>query len=105
MSRSRIFFFFLFFLFFESSLILSQEIYFAKGGSLASYDLATCQFGPEIPLEDLRASFVGLSFHPDGRLYIIPRDQDQIVRYKDRKSTRLNSSQVAISYAFLCLKK
>src|SRR5690625_610623 len=50
MSRSRIFFFFLFFLFFESSLILSQEIYFAKGGSLASYDLATCQFGPEIPL-------------------------------------------------------
>src|SRR5690625_1782475 len=81
MSRSRIFFFFLFFLFFESSLILSQEIYFAKGGSLASYDLATCQFGPEIPLEDLRASFVGLSFHPDGRLYIIPIDQDQIVRY------------------------
>src|SRR5439155_2264588 len=27
------------------------------------------------------------------------------VRYRDRKSTRLNSSHVAISYAVFCLKK
>src|SRR5690625_5348245 len=30
---------------------------------------------------------------------------DQIVAYGDRKSTRLNSSHVAISYAVFCLKK
>src|SRR5690606_41606337 len=30
---------------------------------------------------------------------------DAIERYKDRKSTRLNSSHVKISYAVFCLKK
>src|SRR3989442_10983563 len=32
------------------------------------------------------------------------RDQDQI-KHRDRKSTRLNSSHVRISYAVFCLKK
>src|SRR5437660_4415899 len=31
--------------------------------------------------------------------------QDPIVTQRDRKSTRLNSSHVAISYAVFCLKK
>src|SRR5690625_5557485 len=30
---------------------------------------------------------------------------DQLLRPRDRKSTRLNSSHVAISYAVFCLKK
>src|SRR5699024_4664554 len=30
---------------------------------------------------------------------------DEIVTYQDRKSTRLNSSHVSISYAVFCLKK
>src|SRR5207253_8643452 len=34
---------------------------------------------------------------------LVPRDVTFIV--KDRKSTRLNSSHVAISYAVFCLKK
>src|SRR5690625_3519906 len=33
------------------------------------------------------------------------RDHDPMVGRKDRKSTRLNSSHVAISYAVFCLKK
>src|SRR5690625_1509654 len=37
--------------------------------------------------------------NPDGALNTI------ITRYRDRKSTRLNSSHVAISYAVFCLKK
>src|SRR5690625_7049777 len=31
--------------------------------------------------------------------------QDDVIQYPDRKSTRLNSSHVAISYAVFCLKK
>src|SRR5690625_5873711 len=32
-------------------------------------------------------------------------DEDAMIRIEDRKSTRLNSSHVAISYAVFCLKK
>src|SRR5437868_9990185 len=32
-------------------------------------------------------------------------DIDKVSRYSDRKSTRLNSSHVSISYAVFCLKK
>src|SRR6267378_1037357 len=36
----------------------------------------------------------------------LPRSPDQLsVRARDRKSTRLNSSHVEISYAVFCLKK
>src|SRR5436305_4507404 len=34
-----------------------------------------------------------------------PRDVVGVVRIQDRKSTRLNSSHVRISYAVFCLKK
>src|SRR5207302_9591253 len=33
------------------------------------------------------------------------RSPDEALRFKDRKSTRLNSSHVKISYAVFCLKK
>src|SRR5690625_6232657 len=32
-------------------------------------------------------------------------DESELTSYEDRKSTRLNSSHVAISYAVFCLKK
>src|SRR5439155_14933623 len=34
-----------------------------------------------------------------------PHSDEAIVLHRDRKSTRLNSSHVAISYAVFCLKK
>src|SRR5438309_8872858 len=34
-----------------------------------------------------------------------PRDQAPLLRRRDRKSTRLNSSHSSISYAVFCLKK
>src|SRR5690606_40725618 len=35
----------------------------------------------------------------------IPREEWSIAHHRDRKSTRLNSSHVKISYAVFCLKK
>src|SRR5256885_7178339 len=44
---------------------------------------------------------------PTGRKYITCRTQsaDEVYLRKDRKSTRLNSSHLVISYAVFCLKK
>src|SRR5690606_41506829 len=56
---------------------------------------------------------MGVYFQPaidgctiDGKIYGLPKDiSDHVVYLKDRKSTRLNSSHVKISYAVFCLKK
>src|SRR5690625_6095283 len=48
-----------------------------------------------------RASIYNRMYHPRG--YVRPEDGGAMV--EDRKSTRLNSSHVAISYAVFCLKK
>src|SRR5690625_6813729 len=48
---------------------------------------------------------VGMIRPDSGEIYL---GDDRITRqpmYRDRKSTRLNSSHVAISYAVLCLKR
>src|SRR5690554_7010751 len=42
--------------------------------------------------------------HPDGFGFVLCDDTDD-VHLSDRKSTRLNSSHVRISYAVFCLKK
>src|SRR5690625_2305019 len=52
----------------------------------------------KIDLSKLPNSFVLKSTHGTGEVIIV-KDK------KDRKSTRLNSSHVAISYAVFCLKK
>src|SRR6266498_5632811 len=51
-------------------------------------------------LPRLRAGLEGL---PDDVVQL--RERLQVVRLEDRKSTRLNSSHVRISYAVFCLKK
>src|SRR2546426_7563977 len=45
-----------------------------------------------------------LSYILSGSLQL-ERIVEQVVRYTDRKSTRLNSSHLVISYAVFCLKK
>src|SRR3989454_4025504 len=60
---------------------------------LASYD-----FNPSAAEGDEYELTLGLDF---GRV----RDLRQDVPYTDRKSTRLNSSHLVISYAVFCLKK
>src|SRR5438067_8324511 len=42
---------------------------------------------------------------PFGALDALSRDQMNLELQQDRKSTRLNSSHVSISYAVFCLKK
>src|SRR5574342_1409077 len=39
------------------------------------------------------------------KFYLLQRIQDEVHRFADRKSTRLNSSHHRISYAVFCLKK
>src|SRR5690625_5347666 len=52
-------------------------------------------------LPDIRKSKPGVRPVPEGDLHRLMVDAPD----KDRKSTRLNSSHVAISYAVFCLKK
>src|SRR5690625_2733868 len=54
---------------------------------------------PEIKHGDIRVAFT-----PDEEIGRGPHKFD-VEKFKDRKSTRLNSSHVAISYAVFCLKK
>src|SRR5207253_9675419 len=56
----------------------------------------SCQ--PGHPLFDATHLFGGGKLHAD-------RNGRQALQFGDRKSTRLNSSHVAISYAVFCLKK
>src|SRR5690606_41068239 len=60
------------------------------------------QTDQQIPLEELR-KFAEV-FDRIKRAYVEPVD-DKTLLNKDRKSTRLNSSHVKISYAVFCLKK
>src|SRR5690625_5673608 len=45
------------------------------------------------------------AMNPVTELLLFSAARSQLIREKDRKSTRLNSSHVAISYAVFCLKK
>src|SRR5690625_6694217 len=58
------------------------------------------------PRRHHRRSRRGRSEAPARRslIVVVPR-RSRLVRREDRKSTRLNSSHVAISYAVFCLKK
>src|SRR5256885_5053096 len=40
----------------------------------------------------------------DGKIFVLPIEQAVRIRTGDRKSTRLNSSHLVISYAVFCLK-
>src|SRR2546426_5212224 len=55
------------------------------------------------------ARFREIVLHPLGRAAMVPpgeaRDAVVVGVFRDRKSTRLNSSHLVISYAVFCLKK
>src|SRR5690625_6687846 len=71
-------------------------------------------FGQKLPLPETKDFILGKPYkvmYKDQLLaiyHIDPENNNQIRAlrvFKDRKSTRLNSSHVAISYAVFCLKK
>src|SRR5690625_6502415 len=51
------------------------------------------------------AIVIGFNVRPDVNAQKAAQSEGVDVRLQDRKSTRLNSSHVAISYAVFCLKK
>src|SRR5690625_4299269 len=53
---------------------------------------------------DIKHGKIRVAFTPDEEIGRGPHKFD-VEKFKDRKSTRLNSSHVAISYAVFCLKK
>src|SRR5438874_10219957 len=57
-----------------------------------------------VPRADARAG-TGLARHPEGGEHAPDGPDRERVLPLDRKSTRLNSSHVEISYAVFCLKK
>src|SRR5215510_12325479 len=69
-------------------------------GLAAALVLGTASAYPDKPIQYI------IPFAPGGESDITARMQAQVfaAKYKDRKSTRLNSSHVAISYAVFCLK-
>src|SRR5207249_5027256 len=64
----------------------------------------------EIILHDIEGIFLGRGSQslgiglPDVRSRLVPRHRMFRIQITDRKSTRLNSSHVSISYAVFCLK-
>src|SRR5690625_6952736 len=68
------------------------------GPQLAGYRMQSSALNIPVPVGP---DFRPCSFHVDERVGI----RDAAIGMKDRKSTRLNSSHVAISYAVFCLKK
>src|SRR5699024_11549324 len=78
---------------------------------IVAYKLFSHQQTPLI-IETLKAALIardypkGVIIHSDqGTVYTSYAYQNLIKEHKDRKSTRLNSSHVSISYAVFCLKK
>src|SRR5690606_40486214 len=56
--------------------------------------------------EFLKTAITGIRINSDQSLILSVRDFDYQIEFgQDRKSTRLNSSHVKISYAVFCLKK
>src|SRR5437773_8865598 len=53
---------------------------------------------PGVKPEDVKISV-------EGNLLTVKGTKEQVAEEKDRKSTRLNSSHITISYAVFCLKK
>src|SRR5256885_17060675 len=67
------------------------------------YTLSLHDALPIYSLSPLRLTDVGWPSTPDG--IERAREAQQPLEFQDRKSTRLNSSHLVISYAVFCLKK
>src|SRR5690625_5952019 len=78
---------------------VAQELCWGLGFELLTKDALPLSF--ECRCSDVKAIDALAYFSPEERHAMIVEDGGA----EDRKSTRLNSSHVAISYAVFCLKK
>src|SRR6266576_5993005 len=65
----------------------------------ATTEIYTLSLHDALPISAHQADFWDLHYDPDGEVLVTAGATE------DRKSTRLNSSHVEISYAVFCLKK
>src|SRR2546426_9283103 len=77
---------------FRSAGVIENEFFQAAKVAVRKFEL----------LEGPRA---GCGLSGNGRVHISESDLADMSRQADRKSTRLNSSHLVISYAVFCLKK
>src|SRR5215469_17727436 len=87
------FFFFIFFIFFFTFFFFFFFFFFNDTATTEIYTLSLHDALPISPRSRAPASVAGAPLPTRGK------------RHRDRKSTRLNSSHVEISYAVFCLKK
>src|SRR5207253_9714411 len=82
------------------------SIFFFFFNDTATTEIYTLSLHDALPIS-ICLAFIGLLFTRAVRSNVddLPEDPPQIYKGRDRKSTRLNSSHVAISYAVFCLKK
>src|SRR5690625_5622922 len=80
-------------------------VHFQNGEAVLEYEIGTEEWNEMVA----NSKFAGMEeFATNETGYIALQDHSDDVWFrniKDRKSTRLNSSHVAISYAVFCLKK
>src|SRR5690625_7109154 len=79
----------------EKNKKLGQKLLISGGGR--------CNVTNRLPYEEIISHIPGNGKFLYGPFSIF--DNENIIDFVDRKSTRLNSSHVAISYAVFCLKK
>src|SRR5690625_6783643 len=88
----------------EASRLVIQAGALAKGGEIFVLDM-----GEPVKILDLAKNLIKLSGYTEAEIPIefsgIRPGEKMFEELLDRKSTRLNSSHVAISYAVFCLKK
>src|SRR5690625_7129136 len=79
----------------------------ACGGQVASADVGTCMNSSDFEADEItEIPEVDCSEEHDAQIFHkFDMDDGDFPGREDRKSTRLNSSHVAISYAVFCLKK
>src|SRR5699024_1649474 len=84
------------------------RLLYESAGNAAELTVMLNQRCQGTPLEHVIGSvrFAGSRVHVDSGVFV-PRARSEALvrRVVDRKSTRLNSSHVSISYAVFCLKK
>src|SRR6267142_6225391 len=85
--------FLVFMFFFILSFFISILFFFFFFNDTATTEIYTLSLHDALPIG------------PWARHALPPRNPPVIVRRSDRKSTRLNSSHMSISYAVFCLKK
>src|SRR5258705_11432912 len=84
-----------------SFLNLSPCIFFFFFNDTATTEIYTLSLHDALPIWGVIAGIVGARLYHD----ITSWNQDSAIHAQDRKSTRLNSSHLGISYAVFCLKK